>query len=409
MPEVLERVAPDLVPVSSDERWRELAAHDDDPLLRLMLTARARSTVLTDRAVERIVAAIPAYAEGNVDLGDLRASVARNLDLNLLVLAERREALPAELMARSALGARRAESGLPISDLLRAFRVGYLVLWEALTELARDEGPEAVDRLLEAAGRIWDLLDRVSEAVADSYRETVARQDADLRRLGTRLVEGLERGELTAEVENAARTLGFDPGGAFVCATTDRLESRFDGSRLVVVDQPDRSVVVVQPRSASRLVEGWVAERLAGADGTRCAGVGQLGFGLAGAARSLREAERLRHAAGPGGRPLVWREDWFRCLVREAAASLEPLVADAVAFLRTSEEGRETLAALVATSGNLTAAARELHLHANSVAYRLARLEESCGLEVRTRDGLLRARLALELVGGAVEAHGGAP
>ena len=80
-----------------------------------------------------------------------------------------------------------------------------------------------------------------------------------------------------------------------------------------------------------------------------------------------------------------------------------------MAFLRTSEEGRETLAALVATSGNLTAAARELHLHANSVAYRLARLEESCGLEVRTRDGLLRARLALELVGGAVEAHGGAP
>lgn len=404
MPVTVERSARDLQPVVTDARWqRVIDQAEGDPFLTLLVRARDRADELTDRAVDRIVASIATYQDGAVDRSDLRLSVSRNLDLNLLVLAESREPLAAELRDRAKLGARRASEGLPISDLLRAFRVGYLVLWDALTEIARELGRATVDRLLSDAGRIWELLDRVSDAVADSYRETLAMQNADLRRRALAFVDAIQR--LPArrdDAERSARSLGLDPAGAFVVAACVGRVGTIEGAHVVVADQPDRSIVVFQPRPGSRRADDLLASRLSSAQvGT--VGVGQLGHGLPGAARSLFEADRLLHCALDLGAPaLCWQHDWFRCLVTEAAASLEPLVADAVVALRESEEARDTLHALLGSNGNLSATARSLHVHANTVAYRLQRLNETCGLDVRSRDGLLGARLALTLAGGSV-------
>ncbi len=395
--------ARDLGVVVAEERWRRVVDRAaDDPFLRLLVRARERADELTDRAVERISSSIAVYQDGAVDRDDLRLSVSRNLDLNLLVLAEHRDPLEGELRDRAQLGVRRASDGLPISDVLRAFRVGYLVLWEAMTEIAQELGRDSVDRLLADAGRIWELLDRVSDAVADSYRETVAMQDADLRRCALRLVDAVTR--LPAgrdEAETAARALGLDPAGAFVVAACAGRLAAIDGAQVVVADQPDRTIAVFQPRPGSTRADDLLAARLAaGSVGT--VGVGQVAHGLDGAARSLAEACRLLSCARDlGAQVLRWRHDWFRCLVIEAADSLEPLVADAVTTLRASEEARDTLHALLGANGNLTATARSLHVHANTVAYRLQRLQDLCGLDVRARDGLLTARLALTLAGGS--------
>ena len=40
------------------------------------------------------------------------------------------------------LGRRRAHQGVPIDDVMRAFRVGYTVLWEGLSEIAADSYDE---------------------------------------------------------------------------------------------------------------------------------------------------------------------------------------------------------------------------------------------------------------------------
>lgn len=387
----------DLAPVVDDETWLDAVRRTDDPLVPAIRTARERGTELTDRAVERIVASIPAYADA-IPADDLWLSVSRNLDLNLLVLVERRDITPAELAARAALGERRARAGLPISDLLRAFRVGYLVLWDGLREAAQAQGRDAVDRLLEEAGRIWDLLDRISSAVAERHRETLARQDVDTRRRSLALVAGVGRYPDERDTTEAhARDLGLDTHGPFVAAVCDGHVHRPGTGGCVVAEQPDRTVVLLQPTSGARSGEALLEARLR-EQGVTGIGLGLAAHGLAGARRSLAEAQRMHRCARELGRDaLSWREGWFTCLVHEAAASLEPLVGDAVAELGTSADAAGTVAELLAANGNLSAAARRLHLHPNTVAYRLQRLRQASGLDVREPGGLLKAQLALAL------------
>lgn len=390
----------DLRPVVDEERWERATAASDDPLLPLLQRARDRADVLTDRAVERIIASIPSYAaEKLVSRDDLWLSVRRNLDLNLLVLAEHRDLNEAELSARATLGARRAEAGLPVSDLLRAFRVGYLVLWEGLTEVARDVGPATVNQLLDDAGRIWECLDRISNAVAEAYRETLVRRDVNLRRRALAFVAGVESHPEDADTTAAAaRVLGLDPSGPYVAAVCSEHIAGLTDLGAVVAEQPDRTVVLLQPGTGTRLGETQLRARLADAAVT-AVGVGTTGYGLDGARRSLTEASRAHRAAvAMGARFVCWRDHWFECLVTEARASVEPLVADAIAELRRSDEAVDTLAALVAENGNLTAAARHLHVHPNTVAYRVQRLKEVSGLDVKAENGLLLAQLALALV-----------
>lgn len=397
MVHTLEPMSRDLAPVIDDARWRAATATDHDPLVPLLRRARERSEVLTERAVERITASVPAYAEA-VSREDLWLSVNRNLDLNLLVLAERRDADVVELTARAALGARRAASGVPISDLLRAFRVGYVVLWEGLTELAQLEGRGAVDRLLEDAGRIWELLDRISSAVADSYREASSRRDLDTRRRSLALIAGLERYPVDRDrLEADARQLGLDVNGPFVAAVCDGHLRDLGRGGCLIAEQPDRTVVLLQPAAGARSGEAVLAERLQ-RSGVTGIGVGLAAHGLAGAGRSLAEAQRCHRGAVELGVDLLsWRRDWFHCLVLEAAPSLEPLVGDVVAELKRSPDALETVTELLAANGNLSAAARQLHLHANTVAYRLQRLQDASGLDVRGSGGLLEAQLALAL------------
>jgi hypothetical protein len=386
----------DLAPVVDEERWRRATtARPGDPLIALLERARAQSDDLTGHAVDRILAAIPVYREV-VSREDLWLSVSRNLDLNLLVLAERRDVDAAELTVRAALGARRASAGLPVSDVLRAYRVGYLVLWEGLTRLARLEGHGAVDRLLEDAARIWELLDRISSAVADSYRERLARQDLDLRRRSLRLVAGIERyPDERDRTEALARELGLDAAGTFVVGVCNGHVRPFEAGGTVVAEQPDRTVVVLQPLTGMRSGETTLAQRFA--DEGVAAGIGLARHGLAGARRSLVEAQIAHRAAVDVDGPVCWRDRWFTCLAFESAASLEPLVGDAVAELRRSPDTAATIAALLAANGNVSAAARALHVHANTVAYRLQRLRDVSGLDARGPGGLLAAHLAYAL------------
>ena len=51
----------------------------------------------------------------------------------------------------SAFADRCAHQGVPIDDVMRAFRVGYTVLWEGLSEIAADLGQDYAQALLQQA------------------------------------------------------------------------------------------------------------------------------------------------------------------------------------------------------------------------------------------------------------------
>ena len=107
-----------------------------------------------------------------------------------------------EYDAARATGQRRAEQGLPIDDLLRSFRMGGRLVWEALVAEARDQDIDD-DGLLDVGTRVWEVVDRTSSQVAAAYHdaERLAVRADEQRR--TSIWEGLLSG------------VGEDPGFAF--------------------------------------------------------------------------------------------------------------------------------------------------------------------------------------------------
>jgi hypothetical protein len=392
--------ARDLAQVGDEQHWFEIAARaEHEVLAALVLATRKDAASLVDRVVDRILELVPAYATGTVSHDDLWWSVHRNLELNLLLIAERREVTLEELATRSQLGVRRAMAGIGVADLLRAFRTGYLMVWEALTERARVSGVDAMEALLDHTARVWSMLDMVSAAVEDAHRSFQAANDTRSRRQGLGFVAGL--GAFPADVERTtehARALGFDPGGMFLAAVVDgHLPAAVQGVDGVIVEQPDRSVMFVQP-----VAEGGEAEESLATTLQRwtigAIGIGSVGEGLGGAQLSLRAAEMAHRVAQRSGREVIFRRDWFACMTCEASDLLAPLVQPLVAEL-DADEVANTVGALIRCGGNLTAAARELHVHPNTVSYRLERLRKITGIDLRQSQGMLDGHLALMLAG----------
>jgi hypothetical protein len=76
---------------------------------------------------------------------------------------EEEDLKPFRLSARN-----RAGEGMPLEELLHAYRLGGRLGWQALVEEAT---PEEQTALLPSAARLMEHIDRVSDAVTESYHE----------------------------------------------------------------------------------------------------------------------------------------------------------------------------------------------------------------------------------------------
>jgi hypothetical protein len=139
------------------------------------------------------------------------------------------------------------------------------------------------------------------------------------------------------------------------------------------------------------------------------AGLGHGYMGLTGIARSAHEAEQAlalgSRLFGAGG---VWSYadlGVYRLLLPlrvQHAAELRTFLADTLGPLATDRRPAAqallaTLDAYLAHGGNASQAAAALHLHRNTLAYRLRRLTQITGLDVDDPEARLRLHLALKV------------
>src|SRR6266516_4179611 len=90
---------------------------------------------LVERVVRRIRAEIPCYAvAGVVQPDDLRVSVRANVEY---ILDSLTGTARANLTAPDVTGRTRAAQGVPLAEMLTAYRVGVTELWSALVAAAR--------------------------------------------------------------------------------------------------------------------------------------------------------------------------------------------------------------------------------------------------------------------------------
>ncbi|MEU9376228.1 helix-turn-helix domain-containing protein [Streptomyces sp. NPDC048255] len=174
-----------------------------------------RLAPVADRLADRTLAEDPAYA-ALLGRAELRERIHHNLRQAVEGLARSLRGLPVDLSDARATGTLRAEQGLPLASLLRTYRRGGRLLWQTLTEAVTAYDRAALPRLLPGANALWDVLDQLTDAVAEAYRRTESlRGERDRERRAALLdvlLDGAADGPAAPE---AAAQLGLPERGRF--------------------------------------------------------------------------------------------------------------------------------------------------------------------------------------------------
>ncbi|MBO4210627.1 helix-turn-helix domain-containing protein [Micromonospora echinofusca] len=281
------------------------------------------------------------------------------------------------------LGADRAVQGVSVAGLLRGVQAARARAVELVVQHGRAAGiPDAV--LLEALLTIEGYAGAVERAVVDGYRAAERELDAERNRrdAGTRLLRRLLLGEPTGEEPDPLVRFGLRADGRYHCLVADP-------------GDPLRVRALTRRLAGCGGVFGVVQDRLAGL--TPClppAGLLDAGvLVVAAPARPLAEARvmhglcvaALRVAAGQRLRGLHQVTD----LAGETVLAAQPVLAELLsstllAALDPAEEFHRELASTALAwldhGQRLDQTALVLHVHPNTVRYRLRRLHELTGL-----------------------------
>lgn len=359
----------------------------------------ARVPDLADELVRVIAEQNPGYRRINVvSRDDLRKSCHDNM-IGVLQLIGRDGSDEEQLYsAARCTGRRRAEQRMPLDDVLRSFRLGGRLLWQALVEQARADGTVDAEGLLEIATWLWEVVDSTSAQVAAAYH--VAEQQLvriDEQRRAT-LWEGLlrGRGKDLAFAHEAARIIGVPVDGPYAAVVADVEDVNAPAflHRLLAEHGVDsawqlRAHMLVGLLSLDSPELGIVLKVLRDAL-TVPAGVSLVVHGLADVDVAYRQATLARRSIQPGRVEVAALAD----RLPEALVLSSPELAEHLIRLRLGPllkipvgERRillDTLETWVATAGSVSRTAELVHCHRNTVINRLSRIEAVTGNDLST-------------------------
>ena len=300
-----------------------------------------------------------------------------------------------------ALGRGEVREGRSLDALLAAYRVGARVAWRRLAAAGIAAGlPE--ETLVLLAESIFAYIDELSAESAEGFAQEQAERAGEAERRRAALIELL------------------------VAATPPTPEALAAAAEDARWQLPRELAVVVWPaeqgrRPAVRLPLGTIA---APVEGLLCALVPDPAA-PGRRAEVERAFEQMTAGLGPAVPPPETARSYLRAvtaldLARERGASgvlvasehrvelicradpglVDEIAAERLAPLAGETEGsrarlQETLLAWLQRQGNVTDAAADLHVHAQTVRYRLGRLRELLGDALDDPDVLLELQVAL--------------
>jgi hypothetical protein len=313
-----------------------------------------------------------------------------------------------------ALGRGELRQGRTLDSLQSAYRIGARVAWRRISAAARRHRADP-DQLALLAEAIFAYIDELSADSVEGYAQAQREQEGERQRRRRELLAILLRdppGE-EPELRAAAQAAGWRlPRSAAPLALAES-DLATVGRRLSV----DALVGSVEGIGCA-LLTGAASQsgsaELARATESMTAALGpavpraELGSSWALAKAALRAAE-----AGvlDGGSPIAAEEHLADLVILESRGLAERLAEARLAPLaELTPAGRarmeETALAFVQHGGNAAAMARALHLHPQTVRYRLARLRELLGDRLDDPDARFELELALRSRRAAQAARG---
>ncbi len=292
----------------------------------------------------------------------------------------------------------RAAEGMRLEDLLRSFGLAHQLGWELLRRHAR---PEESQTLLELAGPLARYADRVSAIVTETYlaeRELlVSEEERRTRSLFDRLCSGAPLDAADRELAERLDVPLEDTYHPFAVAMPGRAPHnhaalaarlRRGGWRLAVTHSEYVLGLAWKPLELADLGEGADIALAIGEPTPR----GELAAALE---EVILLAERARRV-GLSGR-LETEDHLLEILLQRSPRLVARLRGSVLAALGGQEHAElvRTLQALLACRLDRTATSSALHIHRNTLAYRLKRIEEIAGVDLASPRDLARVYIAL--------------
>jgi hypothetical protein len=357
---------------------------------------------LTDEVLTSVAAVPPFQERWGAGLG-----VRDGVEQGLRGFLERLESGSEERLAGHDVffdfGRGELRAGRSVGSVLAAYRVAAQAAWRGMADTGHDAGiePRALYALADA---IFTYIDQLCAVTVEGYayeQSMAAAERVDARRRFVELVVrvgGWDAACSAPELSGAAADAGWrlpvrlavvafrDERVARVASRLppDALVTRVDGTGWAIIGDPDG------PGRRATVHRGLAGVR---------AGVGPA-VAVTAAAESARLAQRAlalaRGAPGP-----VWAEDRRVDLLlagdQGVARGLVDDVLGPLAIMPAATRERlvETLAAWLEHQGEVRPTAQQLHVHAQTVRYRLAQLRELLGDRMSSAEGRLELELAL--------------
>ena len=312
-----------------------------------------------------------------------------------------------------ATGVRRAAAGMPLPAIMDAYRLGTNFVWDLLVDTARSSSALTDAALVDAASDVWLIQDSFTQAMAASYRQEATERVLAHEQERSALVEGLLEGRMTDSTTlwEAAEQLRISPRGwhVVVAAAVPEIGKApmpgIEGQLLakgfasawrllpylhvgiVDLDSPDRATWLAT--AVDPLATGPV-------------GISSPYDDLAQTARALRFARTAMRSSAEGrarvvpfdSSPLavtaVSNPDVMQHMAHAVLGPLDDLSADDRTILL------DTLDAWFDAGGSATETAKRLYCHANTVRYRLRRIEEKTGRSLSDPRSTTELCIALE-------------
>jgi sugar diacid utilization regulator len=397
-----------------------------DPLAGLIDALTARRDEIIDSGVHRIRTEIPEY-RAIVDpafVDDVREHVAMHHDAMVRSVAAGHP-IPREEMGFMRTRATRRVGRIPLSAFMQAFRIYQEEFWDALLKSADGEAARA--SAMDAAGTIIRYINLAATEAAEVFLEAERLLHAQGERVRRDLLEDLLAGHPPAPGPKltAARAAGLVPATACIVIAAQPVSPPQDERQLrsvavaltravgsvvaplAVVRHEEVVVVASVDRSVETLIDGLeTAQDQLVRDGIPLAiGVSTLQDGLERMPEAYAEAvSALERARSSGGVVALPALSAFDCLAlfgpdtarRRIPPAVRRFVLDDLAEDRVLTT---TLLEYVASDFNTKVAAERLFVHPNTARYRLGKIEERTGCDLRHVADVLDLLIALRVHG----------
>jgi hypothetical protein len=385
----------------------------------------ARTDEIVDAAAAAIFAEIPAYeARANPRVvRDVRQHVREHIEATLRTFRSRGDVSAEDLLFIRRYAAHRAGQ-FSVADFIHAFQVGQRILWNAAVSLADDDATRRA--VLSLVSHITRYFEVALTQAAEVYLEAEQLLGATGERLRRDTLEDLLAGVAVSPgpAGQAVRDAGLDRDGPCLVISAEPVASVQDvhalrGAAGTLARVPRRAVqpltvirhdeiVIIAPARENEI--GAVVERLRSTQ-RRLAerhmplavGMSTLHHGLASVPTAYREALEARALlAGHAGTAALPAMSVFDYLVRRSSPTARRLISAAADRFVTDDAAQggvllATLRAYAAADLNVKRTAEELHIHVNTAHYRLAKIEERTGVDLRHMSDIVELLIAAQL------------